>query len=362
MRLDVSAALVDAALLPGDVALEDGVVTGLGLERGSSAAGIATPGFVDLQVNGFAGVDLQTADAAGFNAVGEALLRAGTTAYMPTFITAPEEQLVAALRSPPARADGARILGAHLEGPFIAATRLGAHDPAGRRDPDPALLGRLLDAGSVRLMTLAPELPGAPALIAALRARGVTVSCGHSDADEASAAHAFDAGARSVTHLFNAMPKHGGLAAAALARADVSVQVIVDGIHVPPERVRETWRATRGRFALVSDAVAAAGMGDGEFMLGGTCVHARDGIVRRADGVLAGSTLTLREAVVNLCALGVPLADALEAATTVPARIAGLPALGRLTVGERADVLVLDDRLEVVRVLQAPTCASWPWR
>ena len=362
MRLGVSAALVDGALLPGDVALEDGVVTGLGLERGPFCAGIATPGLVDLQVNGFAGVDLQTADAGGFCAVGEALLRAGTTAYLPTFITAPERQLVAALRALPARTDGARILGAHLEGPFIAATRLGAHDPAGRRDPDSALLGRLLDAGPVRMMTLAPELPGAPALIAALQARGVAVSCGHSDADEAAAAHAFDAGARSVTHLFNAMPKQGGLAAAALARADVSVQVIVDGVHVPPERVRETWRAARGRFALVSDAVAAAGMGDGEFSLGNTRVHARDGVVRRADGVLAGSTLTLRDAVVNLSALGVPLADALHAATAVPARLAGVPELGGLAVGKPADVLVLDDRLDVVRVLQARTCASCPWR
>ena len=362
MRLGVTAALVDGALVPGDVALADGVVTGIGLERGRSASGIATPGLVDLQVNGFAGVDLQTADAADFDAAGEALLRAGTTAFLPTFITAPETEIASALRSLPARSAGARILGAHLEGPFIARTRLGAHDPAGRRDPDAALLERLLDAGPVRQLTLAPELPGAPALIAALCARGVIVSCGHSEASEAVSARAFEAGASSVTHLFNAMPKLGGLAAAALAHADVTVQVIVDGIHVPAERVREAWRAARGRFALVSDAVAAAGMGDGEFALGNTRVHARDGVVRRADGVLAGSTLTLRDAVVNLCALGVALPDALGAATAVPARLAGVPQLGRLAVGEPADVLVLDDRLEVVRVLQAEAFASWPWR
>lgn len=353
MRLGVSAALVDGALLPGDVMLEDGIVTGLGLERRASAAGIATPGFVDLQVNGFAGVDLQTADAAGFDAVSEALLRAGTTAYLPTFVTAPEAQLTAALRSLPARAAGARILGAHVEGPFIAETRLGAHDRAGRRDPDTALLGRLLDAGPVRRMTLAPELPGAAALIAALRARGVAVSCGHSEASVTAAQDAFDAGALSVTHLFNAMPKHGGLAAAALGRADVAVQVIVDGHHVTGELVLRAWRSAAGRFALVSDAVAAAGMGDGEFRLGSAHIHARDGVVRRADGVLAGSTLTLRDAVVNLCALGVSPAQALSAATAVPARLAGVPELGRLVVGEPADVLVLDDRLEVVRVLPA---------
>ena len=284
------------------------MVTGLGLERGPGAAGIASPGFVDLQVNGFAGVDLQAADAGGFAHAGAALLRAGTTAYLPTFFTAPEQQLVGALRSLPARPAGARVVGAHLEGPFIAATRLGAHDPAGRRDPDPGVLGRLLDAGPVRMMTLAPELRGAAGLIAALRARGVTVSCGHSEASAELAERAFDAGASAVTHLYNAMPKQGGLVATALARPDVTLQLIVDGIHVPPERVRETWRAARGRIALVSDAVAAAGMGDGEFSLGDTRVHARGGVVRSAGGVLAGSTLTLRDAVANLCALGVPLA------------------------------------------------------
>jgi N-acetylglucosamine-6-phosphate deacetylase len=358
VRLGVTAALVDGVLLPGDVELAGGIVTAIGLQPGPSAAGIATPGLVDLQVNGFAGVDLQSASADGFRVAGEALLRTGVTAYRPTFVTAPEEDLVAALRSLPAAAPGARILGAHLEGPFISASRLGAHDPAGRRDPDLALLGRLLDAGPVRQMTLAPELPGAPALIAALRARRVTVSCGHSDASPAAARRAFDAGASTVTHLFNAMPKQGGLAAAALERDDVTVQLIADGHHVSPDLMRLAWRSAAGRLALVSDAVAAAGMGDGDFRLGSVVVHARDGVVRGPDGVLAGSALTLREAVVNLHALGVRLEDALCAATAVPAWIAGMPRLGRLAVGAPADVLVLDDRLEVVRVLLAGAPAS----
>ena len=354
MRLGVTAALVNGTLLLGDVELASGVVTGLGLERRPSAAGVATPGFVDLQVNGFAGVDLQSADAEGFRHVGEALLRTGVTAYRPTFVTAPEADLVAALRSLPAAAPGARILGAHLEGPFLAATRLGAHDPAGRRDPDVELLGRLLDAGPVGQVTLAPELPGAPTLIAALRARGVTVSCGHSEASEEAAGRGFDAGASTVTHLFNAMPKQGGLVVAALARSDVTVQVIVDGHHVPAELVQLAWRSAAGRFALVSDAVSAAAMGDGEFRLGSVRVHAQDGVVRRPDGVLAGSALTMRDAVANLHGHGIALDAALMAATAVPARIAGAPRLGRLAVGEPADVLVLDDRLEVTRVLLSP--------
>ena len=353
MRLGVTAALVEGALLPGDVELVEGLVTGVGLERGPAAAGIAAPGFVDLQVNGFAGVDLQTADGRGFQRVGEALLRGGVTAYRPTFITAPEHQLVTALRSLPVSAGGARILGAHLEGPFIAPTRLGVHDPTGRRDPDLGLLERLLGAGRVRQMTLAPELPGALELIDALRARGIVVACGHSDASPEDARRAFDRGARTVTHLFNAMPKEGGLAAAALARDDVTVQLIADGHHVPPELVRLAWRSAGGRLALVSDAVAAAGMGDGEFHLGSVAVHARGGVVRRADGTLAGSALTLRDAVANLHLLGVPLEHALTAATAVPAWIAGTPRLGRLAVGQPADVIVLDDRLEVARVLLA---------
>ncbi len=268
MRLGVSAALVEGELLPGDVEVASGVVTGLGLERVPGAAGIACPGFVDLHVNGFAGVDLQTADADGFRRAGEALLRGGVTAYRPTFVTAPEEQLVASLRSLPGRTTAARVIGAHLEGPFIAASRLGAHDPAGRRDPDLALLERLLAAGPVRQVTLAPELPGALELIDALCARGVTVACGHSDATPEQARRAFDRGARTVTHLFNAMPKQGGLAEAALARDDVTVQLIADGHHVAPELIRLAWRSAAGRLALVSDASRAGG--DGEFRLGRT--------------------------------------------------------------------------------------------
>jgi N-acetylglucosamine-6-phosphate deacetylase len=353
VRLGVTAALVEGALLPGDVELAGGRVTGLGLERGPDAAGIACPGFVDLQVNGFAGVDLQTADSAGFRRVGEELLRGGVTAYRPTFVTAPEDQLVAVLRSLPAAVGGARVLGVHLEGPFVAATRLGAHDPAGRRDPDLALLERLLDAGPVRQMTLAPELAGALELIDALQARGVVAACGHSDASPEDARRAFDRGARTVTHLFNAMPKQGGLAAAALERDDVTVQLIADGHHVPADLMRLAWRSAAGRLALVTDAVAAAGMGDGEFRLGSVAVRASEGVVRRADGVLAGSALTMRDAVANLHGLGVRLEDALTAATAVPAWIARTPRLGRLAVGEPADVLVLDDRLEVTRVLLA---------
>jgi N-acetylglucosamine-6-phosphate deacetylase len=354
MRLGVSAALVDGRLLPGDVDVEDGLIAALGVGNGGGSL-IAAPGFVDLQANGFAGVDFQVADGDGYRRAGEALLASGVTAFQPTFITAPEVDLAAALAAMPAGGCGPRIIGAHLEGPFLSPQRLGAHDAEGCRAPDLALLRRLLDVGPVSQMTLAPELHGAFELIDELVGRGVTVSCGHSDATAAEAHLAFDRGARTVTHLFNAMrpsvPRDPGIAMAALARTDVTVQVIVDGHHLAAETVLVAWQAAAGRFALVTDAVGAAGMGDGRFALGGTEVVAEGGVVRRADGTLAGSALTMVQAVRNLHALGVELEDALAAASTVPARIVGREDLGRLTIGAPADVVVLDDRLEVQRVL-----------
>ncbi|HYX76372.1 MAG TPA: N-acetylglucosamine-6-phosphate deacetylase [Gaiellaceae bacterium] len=354
MRLGVEAAVVGGALVLGDVEIVDGKVTAYGLEGGGNGGSIAVPGFVDLQVNGFAGVDLMGADADGYRRAGEALLETGVTAYLPTFISAPEEDLLAALGNVPAGSPGARILGVHLEGPFVSPKRLGIHPASARRDPDPALLERLLGAGPVVLMTLAPELPGALTLINRLLLSGVAVSCGHSDATAEEAAAAFDRGARAVTHLFNAMRpfrhRDPGLAGAALARPDVTIQLIVDGVHLARETTRVVCQAAPGRVALVTDAVAAAGMGDGTYLLGGFEVEVRDGVVRGADDVLAGSALTMIEAVRNLADLGIPLADAIGAATTVPAHVLGRKELGRLDVGSPADLLVLDDNLEIERV------------
>ena len=252
---------------------------------------------------------------------------------------------------------GPRILGAHLEGPFLSARRLGTHPPAARRDPDAPLLERLLAAGPVRLVTIAPELPGALELVDLLVERGVVVSCGHSDATAAEAGAAFDHGIRTVTHLFNAMRpfshRDPGIVGAALTRPEVTVQLIVDGVHLAPEAILLAWAAAPDRVALVTDAVAGAGLGDGSYALGSVAVEVRNGVVRREDGVLAGSALTMIEAVRNLHALGVPLEAALRAAAEIPARVLGEPELGRLEVGRPADVIVLDDNLEIDRVLVA---------
>jgi N-acetylglucosamine-6-phosphate deacetylase len=350
MRLGVEAALVDGLLLRGDVEIADGCIAAVGLS-GANGRGIAAPGFVDLQVNGFGGVDFLETDAEGYHRAGEALLETGVTSYLPTLITAPEDELINALAEVPRDSSGPRILGVHLEGPFLAASRLGTHRAAGRRDPDSALLERLLAAGPVQMMTLAPELPGALELIENLLARGVTVSCGHSDATEAQATAAFDRGARLVTHLFNAMRpfnhREPGIVGAALVRDDVFVEMILDGIHLAPATAALVWRAAAGRVALVTDAVAAASGDGGSYSLGSVELQVQDGAVRAPEGMLAGSLLTMVEAVRNLHALGVSLEDALGAASTVPARALGLADLGRLAVGLPADIVILDDNLEI---------------
>jgi N-acetylglucosamine-6-phosphate deacetylase len=341
-------------LVPGDVEVSDGRITGVGLAT-PGGSGTAVPGFVDLQVNGFGGVDFLDADSDGYRRAGEALLETGVTSYLPTLITSPEEQLLASMREVPVGAARPRVLGVHLEGPFLSPARLGAHMASWRRDPDLALLTRLLDGGPVRLMTVAPELPGAGELIDQLRTRGVSVSLGHSDATATQANEAFDRGVGTVTHLFNAMRpfrhRDPGIVGAALARDDVIVQIILDGIHLAPETATVIWRAAAGRVALVTDAITAAGLSDGSFSFGDLDVSVHDGTVRGPDGVLAGSVLTMVEAVRNLHALGVPLADAVGAATAVPARVLGLPDLGRLAPGLPADVVILTDRLEIERVL-----------
>ena len=353
-RLGVRAALVDGRLVPGDVEVVDGRVTAFGLSS-AKGRGIACPGFVDLQVNGFGGVDFLDTDSAGYERAGEALLETGVTAYLPTLITAPEDRLIAALGEIHEGGRGPRILGAHVEGPFISPRRLGTHPPSARRDPDVALLERILAAGPVRLFTLAPELPGALELVDILVSRGITVSAGHCDASDAEANAAFDAGVGTVTHLFNAMRpfthRDPGVAGAALARPDVIVQIILDFVHLSPDTVRVVWRASGGRLALVTDAVAGAGVGgEGSFRLGDIAVEVRNGEVRRDDGVLAGSVLTMIEAVRNLHGLGVPLEAALDAATAVPARVIDAE-VGRIAVGAPADLLVLSDELEIERVL-----------
>ena len=223
MRLEVQAALVRGELVPGDVEVQDGVVVDVGLAT-SVRGRVAVPGFVDLQVNGFAGVDFLSASAADYDRAGAALLAGGVTAYQPTFITAPAATMIEALRALPADGGPPRILGAHVEGPFLSPERLGTHPREHRRDPDVALLQRLLDAGPVTELTLAPELPGSDALVRLALEHGVVVSAGHTNATAPEAHAAFDLGVSTVTHIFNAMrpfrSRDPGVVGAALTRRE----------------------------------------------------------------------------------------------------------------------------------------------
>src|SRR6476469_2297678 len=345
MRLGVARTLLDdGRLVGGDVRIADGRIAAVGLQR-PGRAGIAAPGFVDVQVNGFAGVDVAAAGPGDLDALGRALARHGVTAFAPTLISAPEADVVGALGAiaqAGTTAGGIRLLGAHLEGPFLSPAWPGAHDPAHLRAPDRALLDRLLAAGPVALMTLAPELAGAGGLIDELGDRALI---GHTDADAATCAAAFARGARGLTHALNAhrrlLARDPGPAGAALAAEDAFVCAIADGVHVAPEALGVLWRAAGPRLCLVSDAVAV-----------GTGGRERSGgAARLADGTLAGSVVALDDCVRTLVACGAPVALALHAASTAPARLAGRSDLGRLTVGAPADVVVLDDDLQVLRTL-----------
>ncbi|HYM58210.1 MAG TPA: N-acetylglucosamine-6-phosphate deacetylase [Solirubrobacteraceae bacterium] len=358
MRLGVKAALVGGELVDGDVDIQDGVITRLGVAP-SGADGVAVPGFIDLHINGVAGVDFLAADPEGYRRAGEVLARTGVVAYQPSFVSSDPGAYAEPLRAArEAVADSESsglplVLGVHLEGPFLSPEWPGAHDPEHLRLPDLVLAQSLLEGGRVTMMTLAPELPGALELIDRLVARDVVVSCGHSDAEAEHAHAAYDRGARAITHVHNAhrrwRPRDPGIGGAALVRPEVTVQAIVDGVHLAPESAFGAFLAAGRRFCLVTDAIEAAMLDAGDYELGGRAVRLRDGAVRLPDGTLAGSVLTMDEAVRNLVASGADWTGAVYAASTAPARLLGRDDLGRLGPGMPAHVTVLDDELRVLR-------------
>jgi N-acetylglucosamine-6-phosphate deacetylase len=326
-------------------------------EHGDS---LLMPGFVDLQVNGAFGVDVAT-EPSRAPALSESLLSTGTTAYLPTIISSPESlyeevlpELAAATGGP---SSGAENLGAHLEGPFVNLEKKGAHAAAHVVPPDPELLLRLLDLGPVRMITVAPELGGSGELMTLAASRGVVVSAGHSDASFEIAYEALDASVAGVTHLFNAMSamhhREPGLPGAAFAHPRAVCGLIADGHHVHPEMVGLTFRMLGpDRIYLTTDAIAAAGMGDGVYRLASRTVYMEGGVPRLANGVIAGSVLTMNEAFRNILAFtGCTIPEAARMASTTPARLVGEGRRkGRLVPGYDADVTVLAPDLSVEAV------------
>ena len=329
------------------VGIEDGrVVEAAGPPDVVLSSGVLAPGLIDLQVNGCFGVEFAY-DEDWSTAVAR-LPETGVTAFLPTFITAPLDVLVAGLRRVPESLPGARILGVHVEGPCLAAEQKGAHDPALFRDPEPELLDALLEPGTMALLTLAPERAGALMAIERLAGEGVLVSVGHSDARADVVAAAAAAGARMVTHLFNAMRgihhREPGVAGQALADERLACGLILDGHHVVETVAKVAFAAAGGRIALVTDAIAPAGMEPGFYELGGEPVITREGEPpRRPDGTIAGATLRLDDAVARAVAIGVPPQVAIDAATRVPADLLGRRDLGRIEPGAPADLVWLDE-------------------
>lgn len=317
------------------------------------------PGFLDLQVNGAAGIDL-TLDPERLWEVAAALPRFGVTAFLPTVITsapgARDRALAVLAGGPPAGWAGAAPLGVHFEGPMIAAARKGAHPEAWLRPPAREVVDGWSRQAGVAMVTLAPELPGALDVVDALVAAGVVVAVGHTDATAAEVAAAVDRGAGVVTHLGNAMPPLGGRApgpvGAALADERLVAGVIADGHHLAPATLAAYWRALGDRLLVVTDCTAALGMPDGPARLGDQSVVVADGTVRLEDGTLAGSAADLAQCLrVLRAATGCSLADAVAACTHVAAGVLGDASRGHLGLGARGDLTLVDDDLRVVATI-----------
>ncbi len=369
------------------VTVEAGVITRVAAATGAAPppAGVILPGLIDIHCHGGGGHSFATCDPAEALAAAEYHAAAGTTRILASLVTAAPPVLLGQVRTLAPLVASGRLEGIHLEGPFLAPARRGAHDPALLRDPDPALAEDLLAAadGAIKVVTIAPERPGAAAVIRMLRAAGVVVAFGHTDGtyDVMAAALAGGGGNGLVTHLGNAMPplhhRAAGPVAAALAAAaadTASVELIADGVHVDAGFVRLVFGvAAPGRVVLVTDAMAAAGMPDGGYTLGSLRVTVSGGVARLAagpgpaaggpgpaaggPGPIAGGTSSLLRVVATAHAAGVPLADAVRAATEAPARVLTMAgSRGGLAPGMAADLVVTDENLAVRRVMRA---GSW---
>jgi N-acetylglucosamine-6-phosphate deacetylase len=318
------------------------------------------PGFVDIHVHGGARASYMSGDPDDVASVVDLHRRHGTTTTMASLVTGAEDLLVATVTSLADMVDDGVLAGIHLEGPFLAAARCGAHDPALLRDPEPALVERLLTAGrgTVRMVTLAAELPHAADAVARITAAGALAAVGHTDATYDETRAAIDAGATVATHLFNAMrPLHHrepGPVPALLEDGRVTVELICDGVHLHPAVVRTAVAAAGAdRVALVTDAMAATGVGDGDYLLGALAVRVENGVARLVEGgAIAGSTLTMDRAFRFVVDAGVPVEDAVLMSSTNPARLLGMSErVGSVAVGLDADLVVLDDRFARTAVM-----------
>lgn len=342
--------------------LRDGVIEGLlpaadvtpqpGDRRIEARGAYALPGFIDLHLHGSMGFDAMDGTASSLESLSDVLVRGGVTGFLGTTMTDSSERIKAALAAMSAfasRQTRSPFLGAHIEGPFLNAAFRGSQPVNHLREPKRGEYMPWLETGLVKLITLAPEIAGGEGLMRDALAQGATVSIGHSGADYDAARRYFGLGASQVTHTFNGMaPIHHrqpGIFVAAIENPDVTFQIIPDGIHVHPAVVRMLLRLVGAeRVAVITDAMAAAGLGDGDYALGDVAVQVRNDQARTPAGGLAGSTLTMEGALRNMmCFCDLSLAEALPMLTRVPARSIGMyPRKGSLAIGADADVVLWD--------------------
>jgi N-acetylglucosamine-6-phosphate deacetylase len=349
------------------VAIEDGKITAVGEVSARSGAAVVdaegllvAPGFLDLQVNGFAGLSFQAGDPAACRRISEALLPHGVTGFLPTVVTDTPEQMRQAVAAIGQGLPGSLALGVHVEGPFISPAKRGSHrlDQIRPFDLREAEGWWQAAGGAVRMVTLAPEPEGNLEGVRALRRLGAVVAAGHSNATFEEAMAGVEAGIACATHVFNGMSglqhRSPGLAGAVLASASLRGGVIADCHHVHPGALRALYRAKGPQeLYLVTDAVPAAGLPPGCYQwVSGTVISDGETVRTEQDGGLAGSMLTMDRAVANMVsAVGADLADALTMASLTPAEVLGLSDRGRIQPGARADLVLLDEQLQVVMTI-----------
>ena len=356
--------VIDSRVEPGRIVIEDGRIAAIEKDEAFAEGPLVAPGFIDVHVHGWGGHDAMGGRAA-LDGMARGLLRQGVTTFLPTAVTAPLDDIAAFAETvrawlPTAPTDGAAAAGFNLEGPFLSVERKGAHNARWLVAPadvdDPTVFERLVDG--LRVITIAPELPGSLELIRRLAARGVVVSLGHSAATYLQASAGYAAGARSTTHLFNAMTgvehRSPGLAVASLTTDAAYTELIADGNHVDPAVWPIVTRAKPSdRLLLVSDALPLAGTGDGRITIGGLEIEVRDGLATLAgSSTLAGSVIALDTAVRNVVRNGTSLPAAVMAASSNPAALLGLADRGRIAVGLRADLVELEADLTTRRVMR----------
>ena len=321
-------------------------------------AGTLVPGFVDTHVHGGGGASFDAGTAAAAVTVTNAHLAHGTTSMIASLVTMSHWDMDRAVQELALLVADGRLAGIHLEGPWLSPMHRGAHDPALLENPTPERITRVLGLGNgtIRMVTVAPELPGGLEAVAQLAAAGVVAAVGHTDATYEQATIALTSGATAGTHLFNAMTPlnhRAPGAVGALLDSDAVVELICDGVHLHPATIRIATDVAQDRFVLVTDAMAAAASADGDYRLGPLDVFVRDGVARLADGTIAGSTLTMARAV-QFCVTvaGLPLEVVLPAATSRAAEHLGLARVGAIEPGYYADLVDLDSSLDVTRVMR----------